>query len=448
MRKAKRLRPEKAGPSCHHCRRNHIACDGLRPCSNCIKKKRDCFDYDRNLIIESSSKSQKKKERTKSNESTSDDSVITESGLGQGGIGNLLFNSTPVYFLSSVSQDNPVNVSVNDFIALRTQLTQSESRIQLLETQNQMLQQMLSGNQQNIQMIQNVPSTSNSVQISEPFVYIWGVPDEIKTPLIIIKNNSYKIIGCNHMFLSWIGHTLEDIRNMNDLFSIIVERYRTSWRIIMQWLLSSIRKTFQAYVLIVLKNSREVCVQLKGHLESCFIWLEFIPSDHFSDEFIIDEFCLPATLYVPYSANSKESLMIPTQSFQRLLDTLCSIKKKSLFDKQKIELRERVNTLQNQRLESAPSATFSSFETDTLRSTDSSNEHLVHGYKKSLFKPLEFQEDELSNLITRYSSGSNASVNASSSNSGLFNVREPPVSNLSKEWSGAAKEKETVGSQK
>jgi hypothetical protein len=65
--------------------------------------------------------------------------------------------------------------------------------------------------------------------------------------------------------------------------------------------------------------------------------------------------------------------------------------------------------------------------------------------QKSLFKPLEFQEDELFNLITRYSSGSNASVNAASSNSGLFNMREPLVSNLPKEWSGAAKEKGNVG---
>ncbi len=106
----------------------------------------------------------------------------------------------------------------------------------------------------------------------------------------------------------------------------------------MQWLLTSTRKTFQAYVLIVLKNSKELSLQLKGHIESCFIWLEFMPSDHFSDEFFVDDFCLPATIYAPHDSNSSTYLTTPTKSFQRLLDALCSIKKDSYLISKNLSL--------------------------------------------------------------------------------------------------------------
>jgi len=39
--------------ACHHCRRGKIACDKQRPCSNCVKKGKQCFDYDKNLIVSS-----------------------------------------------------------------------------------------------------------------------------------------------------------------------------------------------------------------------------------------------------------------------------------------------------------------------------------------------------------------------------------------------------------
>jgi len=36
--------------SCHHCRASHLKCDGKRPCSRCVSKKRECIEYDPNLI--------------------------------------------------------------------------------------------------------------------------------------------------------------------------------------------------------------------------------------------------------------------------------------------------------------------------------------------------------------------------------------------------------------
>ncbi len=72
-----------------------------------------------------------------------------------------------------------------------------------------------------------------------------------------------------------------------------------------------------------------------------------------------------------------------------------------------------------------------------------------------LFKPLEFQEDELSELIMRYGKGYNANVNVntvansmtiSSSDSGSFKMKKPLISTLPKEWEGTAIEKENVSS--
>lgn len=40
------------GPSCHHCRSSHIRCDGRRPCDNCVKRGKECFDYDKTLLYQ------------------------------------------------------------------------------------------------------------------------------------------------------------------------------------------------------------------------------------------------------------------------------------------------------------------------------------------------------------------------------------------------------------
>ncbi len=42
------------GPSCHHCRASHIRCDGGRPCSNCVRRSKECFNYDSLLYHQSS----------------------------------------------------------------------------------------------------------------------------------------------------------------------------------------------------------------------------------------------------------------------------------------------------------------------------------------------------------------------------------------------------------
>lgn len=68
-----------------------------------------------------------------------------------------------------------------------------------------------------------------------------------------------------------------------------------------------------------------------------------------------------------------------------------------------------------------------------------------------MFKSLEFQEDELAELITRYSNGANqragavgSNVTASSSNSSPSNMRASLASTSPKEQNRAADEKENA----
>jgi len=444
----KKSRPNKAGPSCHHCRRNHIGCDGNRPCSNCVRKKRPCFDYDKNLIKAKPRYQHGHHHHHHSGVVPPSTAMLMDSlhHLSQqhahhGGVGSAATTTSPASssfasalhaggaaasLLSSAvaaaAASNPalsatvaaastgsanatppgdpvVAMVMMDYDNMKYELNTTRDRLQRtnddiseLRKQNQLLLQMMAMQHQQQQQGSPVPGDNNNMlnnnnrskrsnsllgsssnntgdqqqqpspmtphELQNKAMYqlhrfttpgstvnltsatraeyelqLWDPPYDLQRPMYVIDTRNFKFVGCNEMFQQLSGYTVSELQNMGG-FDILPERMKVPWRIVVQWIMCSTVKTLQSVAILSVKNNREICAKVRTHFERSFLWVDLEPTNRFSDEFIIDDVRIPETFHMLCTDPVNCVINIPTQSFQRVLDVLFTLKRKAIYNDQ------------------------------------------------------------------------------------------------------------------
>jgi PAS domain-containing protein len=293
----------KKGPSCHHCRQSHIGCDGQRPCQNCVRKNKICFDYDKKLI--------RKAHLTKNTSSRE----CSADGIS-------------------------CAVLRREMEALREQLHRTEKESEELKTQNRILLQLLNHNRNTDLDMKAVMKEGQELQDqkqgnefmlyqvprNEYTLTLWDPPLDLQKPIVVFETTQFRVIGCNQAFKELTGYSTEDLQKLT-LYEMVPQRLRQAWKVLLQWVMCSSVRTLENTGIVLFKDNREKCVRMKRYVEKNFMRVEYELTNIFTDAFIIDDIHLPETFKMPYDEQfHQNTVTIPANSFQRLLDLLMKLK--------------------------------------------------------------------------------------------------------------------------
>jgi hypothetical protein len=260
----------------HHCRKNHSSCDGVRPCSRCIRKKKQCFDYDPSL---------------ESRPRKLNGDVIAVS-------------STELSYLQ------------NELTHAKEQVRTSTQTIQQLEAKISQLVHHIQQQEETYRLtVLNKPPSHNDVELD-----LWHPSSNPHVPLLIYDRTTLRMIGSNEAFRHLMGF---DIHSLKDypIVQLIAEQFRESWAAIVEWKLKGNVKSLSGCLLLKGKE-RDVCIRVHCHNESSFIWTNVEPSDNFDDKWEINDLVLPSTFSFPYSSSLSSLISTPAASLQRLMNAL------------------------------------------------------------------------------------------------------------------------------
>ena len=298
-----------------------MACDGKRPCGTCVKKRRECFDFDKSLLPQRPN---------------------SEEALAQ-----------------AQQQLREQEASLADL------KKEKEALIALLSSYQHHHQDDLSSSATNALLHSSstsATSSSSSSSSSSSFtshgVDIWKPTPSLQNAMFMFDINSLRVIGCNQKFRDFFGYPIHQIMHHFDVLRIVPERFRFSWNLLFhEWILGSSIRCTQGTRLVMLCNGDETLVKETFHIERDFAWVEIEATEFATDEHYVNDVHVPATFRIPYNdPSAREFLTAPEDSLRRLLNVLSTFRPNVPKSKERIEQTVR-------QLTAAPSpSSLSSFQ--------------------------------------------------------------------------------------
>jgi hypothetical protein len=266
-----------------------LSCDGKRPCTRCIQRGKECFEYDKALHQSKQPKKRKSRGSTQQQQ--------------------LLINATIAHL--STSKLNGDQLVTNNTPS-KEELLRNNQEIQYLRQQNAYLQKQL-------QQLQ--PRNDFSIDL-------WNPPTALQLPIMIVDASTLQLVGANKGFYELFQYSEDLVRSSNfNMHNIFPANAASQWSAMTSWILSSCYKIFQSRSIVQNSRGEQMCTRIASHFHRSFVWVEWEVSEEFSDEFIIDDMIIPSTFRMP-AKQVPQNPVLPLDTFTKLLDIFCNTKQK------------------------------------------------------------------------------------------------------------------------
>lgn len=275
--------------SCHHCRKGHIKCDGYRPCSSCISRKKDCIEYDVKLTRATNKKSANSPFGVFSIP-LDDINAHAIHGNNSGASG------------TSTSNINTTNDDINSLEAeqLREELKKAKIQIETLQREKQQLL---------IDYVKLSASDTSGTASAAPLVKLrptnefaldlWDPPTTLKRPIVVWNASTMELIGCNSLYRQLVGYNRAQLERVN-MFALMPEKLKDSCRYLMPMIMRSPIKVFVCAAVIKCRRGY-ILIRNENHFEKSFVWTNMEVLDHWDDAWVVDDIAQPATVNVAYN---------------------------------------------------------------------------------------------------------------------------------------------------
>lgn len=315
----------KRNTACHHCRKNHISCDGHRPCANCVKRERTCFDYDRLL-----------------HNIGSDPSCQSEHSRGETKI-KIIQESIPNLYASSSSSRRKVN-NVAEIERLQVELEEMKKRLFMSHQVIHQLQEEKRLNEERERRSEEEEEALHLVNPRSEFsVDLWNEPLDLRKNIIIYESTTFRIIGCNSSVSKLLRYSKQQLKSMQNIFSIVPQANREMWRSVVQWVSVSGVNQLIGNAVVELPDGSTSFYKTVNNFHRSFVVVEFCDATSVTDEYVVDNVIIQPSAMLQGASNLERGL--PMDSFGRLLQYLRDRRQKSVYSDQSRSQEVLINNM-------------------------------------------------------------------------------------------------------
>jgi hypothetical protein len=273
-------------------------CNGKRPCNNCLKKHRQCFEPEKDNP--STSRSQKRNARKKTQQ---------------------------------LNENNNNNTS--ELQELQNRLTQVQQELDQTKTQNKQLADTIQQRQQGI-----VKAYTRNEFCIDLFDSNY-IPQELSKAIVIWECTSFRLVGCNALFRQFTNLSLKYLRTMNATFIDCIPQEAKEMSIpILHWFVSSTVKKVTVTHLLQFGSQKHL-VKGTNYLEKSFVWLELEPRDELDDGIQVDDVKLEPTYTKKQQLANTSTTSHQDLFYTRLFETMISVHSCSNNNSQRMMMNEQ-----------------------------------------------------------------------------------------------------------